>query len=90
MQSVLKDFVTANNIDGVSDLDIKAISAIDIGLEDKSNNIITEVADIVGEYSKSALGVSLDNSSSDYGNKLAAAYQIMKEDVTNRLLRKKE
>ncbi|UPK72338.1 hypothetical protein [Chitinophaga filiformis] len=52
----MKDFVTANNIDGVSDLDIKAISAISIGIQDKSNNIITEVADIVGEYSKSVLG----------------------------------
>ncbi|SDG28077.1 DUF6443 domain-containing protein [Chitinophaga filiformis] len=89
MQSVLKDFVTANNMEGVSDLDIKAISAIGIGIQDKSNNIISEVADIVGEYSKSVLGVTLDNGSSEYGNKLAAAYQVMKEDVTSRLLIKK-
>ena len=86
MQGVLKDFVKANGIEGVSDLDIKAISTIGIGIQDDQGNIITEVADVVGEYSKTVLEVTLDTTAKDYGEKLADAYKTIKDDVTKRLL----
>jgi hypothetical protein len=56
------------------------------GMDNNSATIITNVANVVGEYAKSVLGVTLDSSAKDYGEKLAAAYTIMKNDVTKRLL----
>ncbi len=86
MQNVLTDFIKSNGITGVSDLDIKAISTLGIGIQDRHGAIIEDVAAIVGEYSTSVLGVTLDSKASDYGTKLAAAYTVMKDDVTKRLL----
>jgi RHS repeat-associated protein len=90
MQGVLTDYVKANGIEGVSSLDIKAISAIGIGIQDNEGDIITEVEGIVGEYSKTVLSVTLDKGAKDYGNQLAATYKTMKEDVTKRLLIEKK
>jgi RHS repeat-associated protein len=87
MQSVLKDFVSDNGITGVTDLDIKAISAIGIGIqEERSKKIISAVADITTEYARSVLGIELDSKADDYGQKLADAYKAMKAYVTNNLL----
>jgi RHS repeat-associated protein len=86
MQNVLADFVKANAIQGVTALDIKAISTIGIGIQDGENDIIEEVEEVVNEYSRMVLNVVLDKNAKDYGDRLAEAYETMKNDVTNRLL----
>jgi RHS repeat-associated protein len=90
IQTILKDFIDANGITGVSDLDIKAISTIGVGIQDKAGDIVTDVESIVTEYAKKHLGVTLDNTAADYGPKLAAAYTAMEKDITNRLLLEKD
>lgn len=90
MQGVLTDFVKTNNISGVSELDIKAISALGIGIQDNQLDIIQPVADIVGQYAKEKLGITLDANDKKYGEKLAAAYTVMRDDVSARLLTEKK
>ena len=86
IQGVLRNFIDANGIQGVSDFEIKAISTIGILPFYPGGEPVKGVVDIVTEYAKNVMAITLDPNAADYRIKLQEIKNVMEKDVTHRLL----
>jgi len=81
IQTILTEYVKANDIKDISEMDIKALSVVGVDIIDKDSHIIPQIEQITIDYYTAKTGESIDKSSSNYKQNLIKEFQNMRDDA---------